>query len=279
MKQRVFGRLGEIPAIGLGTWKMERDADADVERAVHRAIDLGMTHVDTAEMYGDGVVEERIGRALAGKRDRVFLVSKVLPDNASREGTIAACEKSLQRLGTDRLDCYLLHWRGKWRMADTFAAFDQLEKAGKIRGWGVSNFDHEELDRALAIVGPDRIACNQVYYALGERTIEHHVVPWCERNRVAVVAYSPFGSGRFPAASSPGGKVLAEIAAAVKSTPHQVALAFLTRHKSVAAIPKAANVAHVADNAGAGDLRLSDDAIARINEAFPRARWRGLATI
>lgn len=275
-----MGRLGTVPVIGLGTWNSERDPAADFERAVHRALELGARHVDTAEMYGEGRVEERLGKALAGgRRDKVFLVSKVLPSNASFDGTIAACERSLHRLATDRLDLYLLHWRGRVPLAETFRAFDQLERDGKIRGWGVSNFDPDDLAEAHALAGPGRIACNQVLYHLGERTIEHEVLPWCESHGVTVVAYSPFGSGEFPGPATPGGKVLAQVAAKLKATPHQVALAFLTRRPSVIAIPKAAKVAHVEDNAGAGELVLPADAIATIEAAFPAGRWHGLQTI
>src|SRR3954468_15823831 len=193
-----------------------------------------MTHIDTAEMYGDA--ELVIAEAIAGRRDEVFLVSKVLPSNASRRGTITACERSLQRLKTDRLDCYLLHWRGSYPLEDTVAAFEELVKAGKIKSWGVSNFDADDLDEMLDAAGEDRIACNQVLYHLKERAIEHAVIPWCEQHGVAVVAYSPFGSGHFPES-----KVLDEVAAAHGATPRQVALAFLTRKAPVFAIPKSAN--------------------------------------
>ena len=194
-----MGRLGEIPAIGIGTWQSERDPFATWERAVHAALELGATHVDTAEMYGDGEVETRLGKALAGRRDRVFLASKVLPSNASYAGTLAACEQSLHRLGTDHVDLYYLHWRGRHPLAETFRAFEELERAGKIRGWGVSNFDHDDLAEALAVAGPGRIVANQVLYHLLERTIEHAVVPWCEQHDVAVV-----GTARSAAAPSPG---------------------------------------------------------------------------
>ena len=223
-------------------------------------------------MYGDGRAEVLIGEAIEGRRDEVFLVSKVLPHNASRRGVQAACERSLKQLRTDRLDCYLLHWRGPHPLAETFAAFEALKQEGKILSWGVSNFDEDDLDEALAAAGKGRIACNQVLYHLRERAIEHAVIPWCERNGVAVVAYSPFGHDDFPAASSAQGQVLAEIAANHGATPRQVALAFLTRHDSVFAIPKAGRVAHVEDNAGALNLALSEAEIARIGSGFPRGR-------
>jgi diketogulonate reductase-like aldo/keto reductase len=238
--------------------------------ALRRGLDLGMAHIDTAEMYGDA--EPVVAEAIAGRRDEVFLVSKVLPSNASRRGTITACERSLKRLKTDRLDCYLLHWRGQYPLADTVAAFDDLIRAGKIRSWGVSNFDAADLDELLGVAGEGAIACNQVLYHLQERAIEHAVIPWCETHRVAVVAYSPFGHDDFPAPQSAGGKVLQRIAAAHGAKPRQVALSFLTRRPSVLAIPKAASAAHAADNAGAGDLVLGADEVALLEQAFPRGR-------
>ncbi len=207
----------------------------------------------------------------------VFLVSKVLPQNASRQGVQIACEQSLRRLGTDRLDCYLLHWRGPHPLAETIAAFESLRGEGKILSWGVSNFDADDLDEAAAISGADKIACNQVLYHLEERAIEYRVLPWCEKHGVALTAYSPFGQSRFPGAHTPRGGALAKIAETRGATARQVALAFLTRNPSVFAIPKASNVAHVEDNAGAGDLRLSTAEIIRIEEAFPlRAEPRSL---
>jgi diketogulonate reductase-like aldo/keto reductase len=199
----------------------------------------------------------------------VFLVSKVLPTNASRKGTVKACEQSLKRLKAERLDCYLLHWRGSFPLADTIAAFEELQKAGKIRAWGVSNFDADDLDEALAIAGPGKIACNQVLYHLQERAVEHAVLPWCEKHGVALVGYTPFGN-RFPAPGSAGGKLLGEIAAKHGATPRQVALAFLVRRPSLFAIPKASSAAHTAENAKAGTLALAEDELRRIDAAFPR---------
>jgi diketogulonate reductase-like aldo/keto reductase len=214
---------------------------------------------------------------MAGRRDEVFLVSKVLPSNASRRGTIAACDRSLKRLRTDRLDCYLLHWRGSFPLAETVAAFDDLVRAGKIRSWGVSNFDTDDLDEMLDVAGEGSIACNQVLYHLQERAIEHAVLPWCEQHGVAVVAYSPFGHDDFPSPRSKSGGVLQAIAEAHRATPRQVALAFLTRRPSLLAIPKAATPDHVAENVAAGDLTLSDNEIAALDQAFPRGpRPRGL---
>jgi diketogulonate reductase-like aldo/keto reductase len=270
MRVRPFGASArDLSLIGQGTWLIENDDRRAAVAALRRGLDLGMTHIDTAEMYGSGTAEEIVGEAVAGRRDEVFLVSKVLPHNASRAGTVAACERSLRRLKTDRLDCYLLHWREAHPLEDTVGAFKELRRAGKILSWGVSNFDVTDLDDLPRVTG-DLPACNQVLYHLKERAIEHAVVPWCERNDVAVVAYSPFGSGDFPAAKSAGWRVLADVAERRDVTPRQVALAFLTRLSRLFVIPKAAELAHVEDNAGAGDLQLSDDEIARIDAAFPR---------
>jgi diketogulonate reductase-like aldo/keto reductase len=248
---------------------MELDDRRAAIEAVRAGLDAGLTHVDTAELYGNGVVEEMVAEAIRGRRDEVYLVSKVLPQHASYKGTFAACEKSLSRLETDRLDLYLLHWRGRPPLDETVRAFDELVQAGKIRHWGVSNFGVEDLDEALAIAGEGKIACNQVLYHLEERSIEHRVIPWCEAHRVTVVAYSPFGAGRFPSPKSRGGKVLAEIAQARGVSAHQVALAFLVRRESVVAIPKASRAEHAQDNARAGDLVLEAAELRRIDEAFP----------
>jgi diketogulonate reductase-like aldo/keto reductase len=262
----------DVARIGQGSWYIERGDRTEAVVALRRGLDLGLTHLDTAEMYGDGRSEAIIGEAIAGRREEVFLVSKVLPHNASKAGVRAACERSLRHLKTDRLDCYLLHWRGPHPLAETLAAFEDLKAQGKILSWGVSNFDEDDLDEAIAVAGPGQIACNQVLYHLRERAIEHAVIPWCERHGVAVTAYSPFGHDGFPAAGSTGGQVLAEIAAAHGASPRQVALAFLTRRASVFAIPKAASLAHVEDNAGALRLTLTEGDLARIDAAFPLGR-------
>jgi diketogulonate reductase-like aldo/keto reductase len=269
----------QFPVIGQGTWYIERGHRATAIAALRRGLDLGMTHIDTAELYGSGASETIVGEAIAGRRDEVFLVSKVLPENASRSGTIAACERSLKRLGTDRLDCYLLHWRGGHPLEGTIAAFEELQRAGRILSWGVSNFDVSDLEEAETIAGKGRMACNQVLYHLGERAIEHAVLPWCEEHRVAVVGYSPFGHGSFPTARSAGGRVLAEIAAAHGATPRQAALRFLVRRPALFTIPKASTAEHVEENAGAGDLELSEAEIARIAAAFPRGRSRHLPVL
>jgi diketogulonate reductase-like aldo/keto reductase len=269
MRSQKFGRNGPpVPVIGQGTWYIDRGDRQSAVAALRRGIDLGMTHIDTAEMYGDA--EPVVADAIAGRRDDIFLVSKVLPSNASRRGTITACERSLKRLKTDRLDCYLLHWRGSYPLAETVAAFEQLVDAGKIRSWGVSNFDAGDLDEMLDVAGEGRIACNQVLYHLQERAIEHAVIPWCEAHGVAVVGYSPFGHSDFPPPRSKAGELLQTIAEAHGASPRQVALGFLTRQSSVFAIPKASSEAHAADNAAAGNLVLDGDEIAALDRAFPR---------
>src|SRR4051794_31838526 len=220
MERRWFGPTKrEISVIGQGTWYGKTDDRASAVAALRRGLDLGMAHIDTAEMYLSGTAEEWIAEAIVGRRDEVFLVSKVLPENASRSGTVAACERSLARLQTDRLDCYLLHWRGSYPLADTVEAFEALRRDGKILSWGVSNFDESDLDDLLEVAGEGRIACNQVLYHLEERAIEHAVMPWCERHSVAVVGYSPFGHDQFPDPRTGGGHVLKEIADAHGATP------------------------------------------------------------
>ncbi len=261
--------------IGQGTWGIER-ARATAIAALRRGLDAGMTHVDTAEMYGSGAVEELVGEAIAGRRDQVFLASKVLPENAARRGMVAACERSLARLRTDRLDLYLLHWPGDHPIADTVAAFEALRADGKILAWGVSNFDEHELAEVVRAAGPGRVACNQVLYHLRERAIEHAVMPFCAGHGIAVVAYSPFGSGDFPERD----RTLRAIAQARGATPHQVALRFLVRDPNVFAIPKAASEAHALENARAAELELSDDDVEQLERAFPRGRKpRALPTI
>jgi diketogulonate reductase-like aldo/keto reductase len=260
MKSRKFGNSkSEVSVIGQGTWYIDRGDRRGAVATLRRGIDLGMTHIDTAEMYGDA--ELVIAEAIAGRREEIFLVSKVLPSNGSRRGTITACERSLARLKTDRLDCYPL--------SETVAAFDQLVDAGKIRSWGVSNFDTDDLDELLAVAGDAKIACNQVLYHLGERAIEHAVIPWCEQHGVALVAYSPFGHNDFPPARSKTGQALQVIAEAHGASPRQVALSFLTRRPSLFAIPKASSQEHAADNAAAANLALSENEIATLDKTFP----------
>jgi diketogulonate reductase-like aldo/keto reductase len=269
MRQQRFGQNGpDVPVVGQGTWSIDRGDRKAAVAALRRGIDLGMTHIDTAEMYGDA--ELVVADAIAGKRDQIYLVSKVLPSNASRRGTVTACERSLARLRTDRLDCYLLHWRGSYPLTETVAAFEQLVSAGKIRSWGVSNFDVDDLDEVLALTGPGKIACNQVLYHLKVRAIEHAVLPWCERHGTALVAYSPFGHDDFPQPNSKSGQLLRAIADSHGASARQVALSFLTRDPFVFAIPKAASAAHAADNAAAGTLVLSADELGALEAAFPR---------
>lgn len=268
MERRQFGPVPrEVAVIGQGTWYIDDAHRPTAVAALRRGLDLGMTHVDTAEMYGDAEIV--VGEAIAGRREEVFLVSKLLPSNASRAGTVAACERSLARLRTDRLDCYLLHWPGSHPLEDTFAGFERLREQGKIRSWGVSNFDVPNLDAAWKAGGEGRIACNQVLYHLEERAIEHAVLPWCEEHGIAVVAYSPFGHGSFPGPRTPGGRVLEDIAANHGATARQVALRFLVRKPSLLTIPKASSVGHAEDNSSAGSLQLTEAELARIDAAFP----------
>lgn len=279
MHKHEFGSAScAVPTIGQGTWYIDSGDRSTAIAALQRGLDLGLTHIDTAEMYGSGQAEAIVGEAIRGRRDEVFLVSKVLPQNASLRGTAAACERSLKRLQTDRLDCYLLHWRGEHPLADTVAAFEKLKHDGKILAWGVSNFDVSDLDEVAAIIerGEDRLVCNQVLYHLKERAIEHGVLPWCEKHGVAVVAYSPFGHGNFPRSDSGQGKALQAIANSRGATPRQVALAFLTRRPSLFAIPKTSSPEHAEENAGAGDLQFTDEELAHIDEAFPIGRKRAL---
>jgi diketogulonate reductase-like aldo/keto reductase len=279
---RIFGTTQRLVAsIGQGTWKIEGSAAADVIAALRRGLDLGLTHIDTAEMYGSGASERIIGKAIEGRRDEVFLVSKVLPNHASIKGTLAACDKSLAHLRTDRLDCFLLHWRGSVPLEDTIAAFETLVRQGKILAWGVSNFDVQDLAEVAAIAGPGHPACNQVLYHLKERAIEHAVLPWCAQHGTAVVAYTPFGQspGIF-AGESKAAEVLREIADSHGATPRQVALRFLLRRPEVFVIPKASDIAHVTENAGTYNVELSDSDLAKIDAAFPLGKaTRGLPMI
>lgn len=270
MESRTFGPTKQlVSVIGQGTWYIDTANRLSVITALRRGLDLGMRHIDTAELYGDGEAERIVREATAGHRDEVFLESKVLSQNATRLGTITACERLLARLRTDHLDCYILYWRGDHPLEQTIAGFEQLMIQGKIGRWGVSNFDVPDLEDALHIAGPDRITCNQVLYHLEERATEHAVLPWCERHRVAVVAYSPFGHGHFPGSRARSDRILREIAESYGATPRQVALAFLVRRPFLFAIPKASTPQHAVENAGAGNLLLSDQNILRIDQAFP----------
>ncbi|GEP06998.1 aldo/keto reductase [Methylobacterium oxalidis] len=271
MDARGFGSTGQrVSVIGQGTWRIDGSASADAVAALRAGVDAGLTHIDTAEMYGDA--EAIVAEAIEGLREEVFLVSKVVPGNATRRGVARSCEQSLRRLRTDRLDCYLLHWPGSHPLEETIAGFEDLRRAGKILSWGVSNFDVDDLEAALRIAGPYRIACNQVLYHLRERSIEHAVIPWCAANGVALVGYSPFGSGDFPNPASPGGQVLARIAEAHATSPHAVALAFLTRLDGTFSIPKTGRALRALENASARDVALTEDEIATLDAQFPRGR-------
>lgn len=273
MRHRTFGSAGvQVPVVGQGTWQLEYgNADAAIE-ALRAGLDAGATHVDTAEAYGGGEVEELVAEAIRGRRDEVFLVSKVSPHHATEKGVVEACEASLSRLGTDHLDCYLLHWPGSHPLEETIAGFERLVKAGKIRSYGVSNFDVDLLRRAVEIAGPGRIACNQVLLNVKQRYAETRLLEVCREHDVALVAYSPFGKGDFPSPKSEGGQVLGEIAEAHGLSPYQVALAFLLRHPEVFAIPKASKPDHAKDNAAAGDAELTAEDIRRLEDVFPVTR-------
>lgn len=255
-----------IPVLGQGTWTIaDRPARrAEAVTALRAGIDAGMTLIDTAEMYGDGASEELVGEAVAGRRDAVFLVSKVYPHNAGRQSAIAACERSLRRLKVDCLDLYLLHWRGSIPLAETVGAFERLTADGKIRHWGVSNFDCDDMEELLA-EGGSAVAVNQVLYNCGRRGIEFDLMPWQDERGIPVMAYSPIEQGRLPRHP-----VLAAIAARHPgATAAQVALAFTLRRGGVVAIPQMATPSHVAENRPAADLRLSPEDLAEIDRAFP----------
>lgn len=256
----------EVPLIGQGTWEIERE---DTVEALRAGLDLGLTHVDTAEMYGSGRAEEVVGKAIAGRRDEVFLVSKVLPTNASYDGTLRACERSLKRLGTDRLDLYLLHWESSHPIGETMRAMEKLIDEGSIRFAGVSNFDVAQVTAAQAALRHHRLASNQVLYHLKERGIERNLIPYCVEQGIAVVGYTPFGRGAFPGPRSEGGKVLAAVAERNGRTVRQVILNFLTRQPGVFAIPKAGNPEHTRENAGGAGWTLSAEDVAAIDRAFP----------
>jgi len=273
MIRRRFADTGiELPIVGQGTWGMGEDRARASEQiqALRTGIDLGMTHIDAAELYGNGAAEELVGQAIAGQRDRVFLTSKVLPGNASYEATLRACERSLRRLGTDRLDLYLLHWwSGQHPIRETMHAMEALVQAGKVRIIGVSNLDVAQLKQAEQALESERLACNQVCYHLKARGIEYSLIPYCRSRQIAVVGYSPFGSGNFVSERSKGGHVLATIGARHGKSPRQVALNFLTRTEPLFAIPKAARAEHVRENAGAAGWELAPEDLQAIDRAFP----------
>ena len=277
MIARPFGPTGrDVPVIGQGTWNtpLRGERAEEAERALRRGVELGMVHIDTAEMYGDGGSERLIGEAIRGlPREQLFIVSKVMPQNATYDGTIRACEAGLKRMRVDYLDCYLLHWRGSVPLAETMRALEQLVRDGKTRSLGVSNFEVDDLEEARAALERERIACNQVLYHLRERTVEEHELPYCREHGIAIVAYTPFGRGDWT--DRAGAHALEEVARKHGATPRQVILAFLTRDPVTFTIPKASTLAHVEENAAAGDLRLDDDDVAKIDHAFPLRRRRG----
>lgn len=253
-----------VPALGQGTWGMGEQARraADEALALRLGLDLGMTLIDTAEMYGDA--EEVVADAIAGRRSEVFLVSKVLPENAGRRRAVEACERSLRRLGTDRIDLYLLHWRGAVPLSETLAAFAELKEAGKIRYWGVSNLDTGDMDELVALPGGSGCATNQVLYNLARRGIEYDLLPWCRRRGIPLMAYSPIEQGRLLNHAA-----LKGVAARHDATPAQIALAWLLRQPDIMVIPKAMTPAHVRENRAALDLRLTEADLADLDKAFP----------
>ncbi len=260
-----------VPALGQGTWHMgDNRRRADEEAAALRlGIDLGMTLIDTAELYGSGAAEEIVARAASGLRDRLFIVSKVMPQNASRAGVVAACERSLKRLATDRIDLYLLHWRGSVPFAETLAGFEALQRAGKIRYHGVSNLDCREIAEWAALPGGAAVAADQVLYNLAHRGPEWDLIPWCRERGIAIMAYTPLGQGHMLRHST-----LADIARRHGATPAQIALAWLLRQPGTIVIPKAARQDHVRENRGALDVTLDDENLAAIDRAFPPPRGR-----
>lgn len=259
----------KVPVLGQGTWRMgeNRAMAAEEIRSLRVGLDLGMTLIDTAEMYGDGAAERIVGEAIRGRRDEAFVVSKVLPSNASRSGTIAACERSLGNLGTDRIDLYLLHWRGGYPLADTVAAFEALATAGKIRAWGVSNFDVDDMEELLALPDGGNVATNQVLYNLARRGIEYDLLPWCRERGVPIMAYSPLDEGRLLHNAD-----LIHIAKAHQATPAQVALAFLKTRPGVISIPKTGYAERASENRDAMDIHLTAENLAELDRLFPPPR-------
>jgi diketogulonate reductase-like aldo/keto reductase len=265
--RRVTLRTGEtIPQLGLGTWHMgeqrgQRGAEAE---ALKLGLDLGMTLIDTAEMYGEGGAEEVVAEAVKGRRDEAFIVSKVYPHNASKSGAIAACERSLKRLETDRIDLYLLHWRGSYPLAETVGAFERLKADGKIRHWGVSNLDCDDLDELAGVASGKNCVCDQVLYHLGSRGIDFDLIKQCADEKIMVMAYSPLGQGRILRNAA-----LAKVAARHGVSPAALALAWTMRHPHVVAIPKASRPEHVRENLVAADLQLTSEDLADLDAAFP----------
>lgn len=255
-----------VPALGQGTWNMgeKKKERAEEIAALRLGVNLGLSLIDTAEMYGDGKSEELIGEAIDGMREQVFLVSKVLPGHATRRGTIKACEDSLRRLKTDWLDLYLLHWREQISLEETLAGFEKLVQDGKIRRWGVSNFDVDDMEELLDLNGGSKVTTNQVLYNLMRRGIEYDLIPWCREREVPIMAYSPIEQGRLLKEAA-----LKKVASRHDATPSQVALAWVLRHDEVIAIPKAGKPKHVQENHDALELRLSKQDLSELDDAFP----------
>ena len=256
----------KVPQLGQGTWHMGENARArkDEVAALKLGLDLGMTLIDTAEMYGNGGAEEVVAEAVRGRRDDCFIVSKVLPENSTRARTIAACEHSLKRLETDRIDLYLLHWRGQPRLEETLAGFEALIEAGAIRYWGVSNFDVDDMEELVALSGGTNCASNQVLYNLRRRGIEAGLLPWCRSRSIPIMAYSPIEQGRLLR-----DRTLTQIAIRHRATPAQIALVWVLRQSDMMVIPKATTLEHVRDNRAALDIRLTEQDLGELNRAFP----------
>ena len=269
MRQVALRNGTRVSAIGLGTWHMGDDVRqrAQEVRALQTGIDLGATLIDTAEMYASGRAEEVVGAAIKGRRDSVYLVSKVLPQNASRAGAVKACEASLKRLRTDRIDLYLLHWRGSIPLAETMAGFDDLVKAGKVGGFGVSNLDLKDMAEWLALTHSGKTLVNQVQYSIRERGIDFDLLPWCLERRIAIMAYCPLAQG-----SMPSSQMLARIAKRHKATVAQIMLAWVLRHEHVIAIPKSARPERVKENAAASEIVLSAEDLMDLDRDFPPPR-------
>src|SRR5580692_11417795 len=283
MKHKPFGTTGvDLPVMGQGTWNMPESGSArrEARRAIERGIELGMTHVDTAEMYGAGAVEEFLGEAIRSiPRDRLFIATKVLPSNATYQSTLEAAHRSLERLRCDYLDLYLLHWPGSHPLEETMRALEELVVQGRTRFVGVSNFEPEEMLKAASYLRATKLACNQVLYHLCERGIEHELVPVAREHGIAIVGYTPFGRGEFLRAGAEGRRLLEQIAEKHSATVRQIALAFLTHEPGIFTIPKAATVRHVEENAVAGDIALDETDIAAIDAAFPKGKAGPLATL
>ncbi|HWI26687.1 MAG TPA: aldo/keto reductase [Stellaceae bacterium] len=269
MRQVALPGGERVPALGLGTWGMgeARRGAADEAAALTLGIELGMTLIDTAEMYGEGGAEELVGKVIAGRRQSLFIVSKVYPHNATRPGAIAACERSLKRLGTDRIDLYLLHWRGEVPLAETLEGFLELRRSGKIRHYGVSNLDTADMEEWCALAGGEATATDQVLYNLSRRGVEWELLPWLRRHGMPVMAYSPIEQGRLLRH-----RALAAVARRHDATPAQIALAWLIRQEGVIAIPKAALPQHARENRRALDITLSAEDLAELDQGFPPPR-------